>query len=57
MSTEYIDCTPTTEATFRMLVEILKNGDAKGKLFAEKELLRYARWIEDTTAALKRASA
>ena len=43
---EYIDATPNTRATFQMLLVIVKNGKPSDAVWAEKELLRYADWVD-----------
>lgn len=43
---QYIDVTPSWEATARMLVVLMERGTAEGKAEAEKEILRMGRIID-----------
>lgn len=52
MTTEYIDATPSTEACFRMLIEIVKHGNSQNVRWAEEELMRYAKRIDQLKASV-----
>lgn len=57
MATEYIDLTPNTTNTFQMLIAIVKNGKPSDAKWAEGELIRYAKWIDDEIQSRKAAAA
>lgn len=57
MATEYIDLTPNTTNTFHMLIAIVKNGKPSDAKWAEGELIRYAKWIDDEIQSRKAAAA
>jgi hypothetical protein len=57
MKSEFIDATPNTVNTFHMLLAIVKNGKASDAKWAEAELIRYAKWVDDEIQSRKAAAA
>ena len=55
MTTEYIDATPSTVGTFNMLLAIVKNGKPSDAKWAEDELIRYAKWVDEMIQSQKAA--
>lgn len=54
---ETINMTPNTVNTFHMLLAIVKDGKPSDAKWAEGELIRYAKWVDDLIQSQKAAAA